>query len=108
MYMGQLVESAPNLELFSNPKHPYTKGLLSCVHNPTKNEKLHPIPGSPPDLLKPPAGCPFVDRCDDAMRICKSYEAQTINFNEGHSCSCWLYYDRNNDGAKLSEEVYNG
>ena len=71
MYGGKIVENGTAEDIFYNPKHPYTIGLLACVNNPQKQEKLQPIPGSPPDLLNPPMGCPFVDRCDKAMKICK-------------------------------------
>ena len=69
---GKIVEMGTTDEIFYSPKHPYTKGLLSCISNPEDTEKkeLHPIPGSPPDLLNISDGCPFVDRCENAMNIC--------------------------------------
>ena len=79
------------IALACEPKHPYTRGLLSCVHNPEKDEEeLRPIPGSPPDLLAPPAGCPFVDRCEKAMKICKQQMPEVTQYSETHSCACWL------------------
>ncbi|MCD8370711.1 MAG: ABC transporter ATP-binding protein [Clostridiales bacterium] len=91
MYGGKIVETGSDEEIFYEPKHPYTKGLLSCVHNPEKDEEeLHPIPGSPPDLLKPPAGCPFVDRCEQAMRICKVRMPGETEYSKTHRCACWL------------------
>lgn len=93
MYGGRLVEVGTSQEIFYTPKHPYTKGLLSCVHNPLKDGPLMPIPGSPPDLLKPPAGCPFVDRCENAMRICKSHAPASETFSKTHQCSCWIYFN---------------
>ena len=72
MYGGKIVEIGTDKEIFYEPKHPYTQGLLNCINNPEDDDKdLQPIPGSPPDLLNPPKGCPFVDRCEKAMRICK-------------------------------------
>ena len=91
MYGGKIVEIGTDKEIFYDPKHPYTKGLLQCVNNPEDDDKdLQPIPGSPPDLLNPPKGCPFVDRCDKAMRICKEKMPSVTAFSETHQCSCWL------------------
>lgn len=91
MYGGKIVEVGTDREIFYEPKHPYTMGLLKCVHNPEKKqEKLMPIAGSPPDLLKPPAGCPFVDRCPQAMKICKVQMPEATTYSETHQCACWL------------------
>ena len=68
----------------------YKRQLLQCVHNPEKKEKLKPIAGSPPDLLKPPAGCPFVDRCPEAMKVCKLYMPEVTTYSATHQCACWL------------------
>ncbi|CAI3617264.1 Oligopeptide ABC transporter, ATPase component [Clostridium neonatale] len=72
MYGGIVVETGTTEDIFYRPKHPYTWGLLRSVPNPKENtkEKLKPIEGQPPDLLKPPVGCPFAARCDYAMKIC--------------------------------------
>lgn len=98
MYGGKIVESGSAREIFYEPRHPYTMGLLRCVHNPEKKEKLMPIPGSPPDLLKPPAGCPFVDRCSEAMKICKAQMPEETVYSETHVCSCWLEEARRRGG----------
>lgn len=90
MYGGKIVETGSDREIFYEPKHPYTMGLLRCVHNPEKKTKLMPIAGSPPDLLKPPAGCPFVDRCPQAMKICKSRMPSVTTYSKTHQCACWL------------------
>lgn len=92
MYGGKVVEQGTAEEIFYKGKHPYTIGLLNSVNNPQADEKepLIPIPGSPPDLLKPPAGCPFVDRCDKSMRICKEKMPEYTVFSETHQCACWL------------------
>lgn len=90
MYGGKIVETGSDREIFYEPKHPYTMGLLRCVHNPEKKTKLQPIAGSPPDLLKPPAGCPFVDRCPQAMKICKEQMPSVTTYSETHQCACWL------------------
>ena len=55
---------------------------------------LTPIPGSPPDLLNPPKGCPFVDRCEKAMKVCKDFQPPVTDIKEGHQCACWLLDER--------------
>ena len=91
MYGGKIVETGTVDEIFYKGIHPYTLGLLSCVNNPEdEDHELRPIPGSPPDLLAPPAGCPFVDRCAQAMKICKLYPAPETHLSETHKVNCWL------------------
>ena len=91
MYGGKVVETGTDQEIFYDPNHPYTQGLLACINNPEAEDKeLHPIPGSPPDLLKPPAGCPFVDRCSKAMKICKQRMPEFTRFSPTHESACWL------------------
>ena len=92
MYGGKVVESGTADEIFYDPKHPYTKGLLSCISNPEEKEKkeLHPIPGSPPDLLNITETCPFADRCEHAMKVCKMYMPEQKQYSDTHVCSCWL------------------
>ena len=96
MYGGKIVEIGSDKDIFYNPKHPYTEGLLRCISNPEDDEEktLTPIAGSPPDLLNPPKGCPFVDRCTKAMRVCKDYVPEVTTINEGHQCACWLLDSR--------------
>ncbi len=92
MYGGKIVEEGTTDEIFYSPKHPYTKGLLSCISNPDEIERkeLHPIPGSPPDLLNIENNCPFADRCEEAMKVCKMAMPKPEKFSETHFCSCWL------------------
>lgn len=91
MYGGKIVETGSARDIFYAPDHPYTEGLLNCVNNPENDDKeLIPIPGSPPDMLNPSAGCPFAERCDRAMRICKKKMPQTAVLSEIHSSCCWL------------------
>lgn len=98
MYAGQVIESGTADAIFYNPKHPYTRGLLKSVPrmNMDRNEALHPIVGTPPDLFNPPTGCPFYARCDKAMRVCKNHlpklekiEGSTYD-GDNHHASCWL------------------
>lgn len=92
MYGGVVVESGSSRDIFYNPKHPYTLGLLKSIPNPKEDvkERLKPIDGNPPDLLKPPEGCPFAPRCDYAMKICLKNMPEKYKIAEGHYSACWL------------------
>lgn len=91
MYGGKIVETGSVREIFYAPDHPYTKGLLSSVNHPENdNGELIAIPGSPPDILDPPAGCPFAPRCGEVMRICMKKMPWATVLSETHSSSCWL------------------
>ena len=96
MYGGKIVETGTDREIFYEPKHPYTLGLISCIANPEDDDEkeLTPIPGSPPDLLNPPKGCPFVDRCSKAMKVCKEYMPEVTTYSETHQCACWLQHEK--------------
>ena len=93
MYGGKMVEIGTDKEIFYKPEHPYTQGLLNCIARAGDDEveeDLKPIPGSPPDLLNPPKGCPFVDRCAKAMRVCKDNMPDTVSYSDTHRSRCWL------------------
>lgn len=91
MYGGQIMEQGTDEDIFYRPHHPYTKGLLNSVASDDgTGRRLEPIEGSPPDLLKPPTGCAFVDRCKYAMRICKQYQPDSTQLSDKHVCKCWL------------------
>jgi len=94
MYAGKVVESGTKWEVFKNPQHPYTKGLLRSVPrlDQRKDEELVPIIGTPPDLIKPPAGCAFCARCDEAMEICKTQDVGMTELSPTHSASCWTLH----------------
>lgn len=93
MYAGKLVEQGSIDEIFYEPKHPYTQGLLKSVgtHSNTGRQNLESIPGTPPDLLKLNTGCAFMPRCREAMKICKDYMPAAHSFETGHCASCWKY-----------------
>ncbi len=92
MYAGDVVEDAGVFDLFSKPLHPYTKGLLSCIPTGSKDDtNLMPIPGSVPDLINPPIGCRYADRCPSVMDICKGRPPKLTEVAPGHKVSCFLY-----------------
>ena len=91
MYAGSICEQGTADEIFYNPKHEYTKGLMRSI--PTvdnDDEKLEPISGTPIDLLNMPNGCPFAPRCDAAMKICLRERCQRMQINDWHQAACWL------------------
>ena len=91
MYAGSICEQGTADEIFYNPKHEYTKGLMRSI--PTvdnDDEKLEPITGTPIDLLNMPQGCPFAPRCDAAMKICLRERCQRMQINDAHQAACWV------------------
>lgn len=92
MYGGTIVEEGSSRDIFYDPRHPYTWGLLQSVPDIRKLEKerLIPIDGQPPDLLMPPPGCPFCPRCQHAMRICAEARPELTEAGPGHRVACWL------------------
>ncbi len=94
MYAGKIVETGTVREVFYNPQMPYTWGLLGSIPLPTadRSQELIPIPGSPPDMLDPPKGCPFTARCPYAMRICAEEMPEYTTFSAEHKAACWLHH----------------
>ena len=91
MYAGSICEQGSAEEIFYNPKHEYTKGLLNSIPSAdTAGKKLHPITGTPIDLLNMPKGCPFAPRCGAAMKICINERCERMQINENHQASCWM------------------
>ena len=91
MYAGSICEQGTADEIFYNPKHEYTKGLMRSI--PTvdnDDEKLEPISGTPIDLLNMPNGCPFAPRCEAAMKICLRERCQRMQINDMHQAACWV------------------
>lgn len=95
MYAGKVVEQADVFELFDNPKHPYTKGLLKAMPNRKEdsegNNRLYSIEGMVPNMIYPPLGCRFNPRCKEAMEICKKEEPPLMKINDKGCVSCWKY-----------------
>ena len=91
MYAGSYCERGTADEIFYNPRHEYTKGLLRSIPTlDTMGQKLQPITGTPIDLLNLPKGCPFAPRCDAAMKICIRQAPESMDINEFHKASCWM------------------
>ena len=91
MYAGRICERGTAEEIFYNPRHEYTKGLLHSIPKITVGkEKLSPIAGSPIDLLNMPKGCAFVSRCDKAMKVCLDNHPDEVRINDDHIASCWM------------------
>ncbi|OYT51771.1 MAG: dipeptide/oligopeptide/nickel ABC transporter ATP-binding protein [Desulfurococcales archaeon ex4484_204] len=91
MYAGKIVEIGSSEQVFNNPYHPYTKGLLNSIPRIRHKEKITWIPGVPPDLRAPPPGCRFHPRCPYAMDVCRREEPEMKAVEPGHYVACWLY-----------------
>lgn len=95
MYAGKIAEIADVTTIFKNPAHPYTQGLIGAFPSLVGEKKrLAGIPGAPPDLINPPAGCLFNPRCPFVMDICRKEEPPEIEIKPGHTAACWLHSDR--------------
>ena len=91
MYAGSICEQGTADEIFYNPRHEYTKGLMRSIPTAaTAGTKLQPITGTPIDLLNMPKGCPFAPRCDAAMKICLTKRCPRMQINDDHAAACWM------------------
>ena len=91
MYGGRICERGTAHEIFYNPKHEYTRGLLRSIPNVNNmKKKLIPISGSPINMLNMPKGCAFCARCDNAMKICLTEIPEELWINDSHKAACWL------------------
>ena len=92
MYAGTIVEQGSSDQIFYEPKHPYTWGLLASVPkiDSDGHERLVPIEGNPVDLINPPKGCPFAPRCRYCMKVCIDQAPPQCTVGEGHTAACWL------------------
>ena len=101
MYAGKVVECGTADDIFYNPQHEYTKGLLRSVPNINDREskRLIAIEGTPVDLLNPPAGCPFAPRCPSCMKICLGKMPPYHSHSKLHTSACWLYEKAEMEGG---------
>ena len=95
MYSGVIVEKGTSEDIFYRPRHPYTKALLRAVPrlDGDKKEELDSIEGTPPDLIAPPEGCPFAQRCKYCMPVCQREMPQVTEFGGKHAAACWLHHE---------------
>ena len=111
MYAGSICEQGTADEIFYNPKHEYTKGLMRSIPTAdTAGRKLQPITGTPIDLLNMPKGCPFAPRCDNAMKICLTERCERMLLNKDHMSACWMNVKEGieQEKAALAEEKGGG
>lgn len=106
MYAGKVVESGTLEEIFKNPSHPYTWGLMESIPriDLDKNKELTPIEGTPPDLFAPPVGCGFADRCKYCMNICKEEQPEFFEADDGHKSACWLLHPDAPKAGRFAEK----
>ena len=105
MYAGSICEQGTADEIFYNPKHEYTKGLMRSIPTAdTAGKKLQPITGTPIDLLNMPEGCPFAPRCDNAMKICLKKRCERMQINADHQASCWMNVKEGIDDGSIELE----
>ena len=91
MYAGKIVERGTAEDIFYHPTHPYTKALLRAVPRlDMEGEKLETIEGAPPNMINPPKGCPFAQRCKERMDICETAFPEESKLSECHEVCCWL------------------
>ena len=95
MYAGHVIESAPVKQLFEKPAHPYTIGLLHSIPrlNDQRGIRLNPIAGQPPDLLNPPAGCPYAPRCPKVQNRCRQERPELAPVGRGNQVAACFYPD---------------
>lgn len=93
MYAGQMIEIGPTEQIFENPKHPYTKMLINALPRIGDNSQKEGIPGTPPSLHHPPAGCRFAQRCAFATDVCRTIEPLRTKVGDEHYASCHLLQD---------------
>jgi len=95
MYGGAIVEEGTAEQIYHDPLHPYTYGLINCVPNINMDQQeLITMPGNPPDLVNPPPGCRFEDRCPYVMDICKEQFPPLLSHRDGQKSACWLYKEK--------------
>ena len=109
MYAGSICEQGTADEIFYNPCHEYTKGLMRSIPTAdTAGKRLQPITGTPIDLLNMPKGCPFAPRCDNAMKICIKKCAERMVINEDHAATCWMNVKKSLDSGEIVPDSEGG
>ena len=107
MYAGRVVETGTCDDIFYNPQHEYTKGLINSIPKADKRvDKLEPIPGNPVDVFTLPSGCSFAPRCKNCMKVCLKKFPQFIKVSEDHYTACFKYLEKLVEDGKLSDEEF--
>ena len=105
MYAGSICEQGTADEIFYNPRHEYTKGLMRSIPTAENNgQRLEPITGTPIDLLNMPKGCPFAPRCEAAMKICLKEKPVRMLINDDHMATCWMNVRKGVEDGSITEE----
>ena len=105
MYSGSIVEYATAFDLFKNPRHPYTQGLIAAIPSiEKKNQKLQTIRGMVPNLIYPPSGCRFHPRCDKRLEICDNIKPTFLEIGERYYIACHLFDPKYKDSPKFKWE----
>ncbi len=107
MYGGKAVEMGTLDDVYYRSRHPYTWGLMKSIPRLDRNKDQHlsSIEGTPPDLFSPPPGCPFADRCDYAMKVCREAMPDYFDIADGHRSACWLNHP---DAPKVATPINGG
>lgn len=107
MYAGRIVETGTVDDIFYNPQHEYTKGLINSIPKAGKRaDKLEPIPGNPVDVFTLPSGCSFAPRCKNCMKVCLKKFPKFLQVSEEHYTACFKYLEKLVDEGKISEEEF--
>lgn len=107
MYAGRVVETGTCDDIFYNPQHEYTKGLINSIPKADKRvDKLEPIPGNPVDVFTLPSGCSFAPRCKNCMKVCLKKFPKFIKVSEDHYTACFKYLEHLVDEGKISEKEF--
>ena len=105
MYAGSICEQGTADEIFYNPCHEYTKGLMRSIPTAENNgQRLQPITGTPIDLLNMPKGCPFAPRCEAAMKVCLTQRPERMLINDDHASACWMNVKKGVDMGLITLE----
>ncbi|MBR2925082.1 MAG: ABC transporter ATP-binding protein [Clostridia bacterium] len=105
MYAGSICEQGTADEIFYNPCHEYTKGLMRSIPTAANNgQRLQPITGTPIDLLNMPKGCPFAPRCENALKVCLTQRPEKMIINDEHHATCWMNVKQGVDEGLITLE----
>jgi len=109
LYGGRVCERGTTDDIFYNPSHEYTKGLLNSIPSITRiKERLKPIAGTPINILNMPPGCAFASRCDSAMKVCLTVVPEELTLSDTHKAACWLNVKKMAEESRKEEDHGSG